>query len=41
LGEQIANELVDWFNAVDTTYREDLPSWGSAWQCLNPNWSSG
>jgi hypothetical protein len=24
LGEQIANELVDWFNAVDTTYRSDL-----------------
>ena len=26
LGEQIANELVDWFNAVDTTYREELRS---------------
>ena len=24
LGEQVANELVDWFNAVDTTYRSDL-----------------
>ena len=24
LGEQIANELVDWFNAVDATYRGDL-----------------
>lgn len=24
LGEQIANELVDWFNAVDATYRADL-----------------
>ena len=24
LGEQIANELVDWFNAVDATYRSDL-----------------
>ncbi len=24
LGEQIANELVDWFNAVDATYRNDL-----------------
>jgi CRP-like cAMP-binding protein len=24
LGEQIANELVDWFNAVDSTYRSDL-----------------
>jgi hypothetical protein len=23
-GEQIANELVDWFNAVDLTYRADL-----------------
>ncbi|HYL57020.1 MAG TPA: hypothetical protein VEU73_15725 [Gemmatimonadales bacterium] len=23
-GEQIANELVDWFNAVDSTYRADL-----------------
>lgn len=23
-GEQIANELVDWFNAVDATYRSDL-----------------
>ena len=23
-GEQIANELVDWFNAVDATYRADL-----------------
>jgi hypothetical protein len=24
LGEQIANELVDWFNALETTYRSDL-----------------
>jgi hypothetical protein len=24
LGEQIANELVDWFNSVDATYRADL-----------------
>ena len=24
LGEPIANELVDWFNAVDQTYRSDL-----------------
>jgi hypothetical protein len=24
LGEDIANELVDWFNAVDSTYRADL-----------------
>ncbi|HEY9519660.1 MAG TPA: hypothetical protein VIQ98_10365, partial [Gemmatimonadales bacterium] len=24
LGEQVANELVDWFNAVDATYRGDL-----------------
>jgi hypothetical protein len=24
LGEDIANELVDWFNAVDLTYRADL-----------------
>ena len=24
LGEQIASELVDWFNAVDATYRSDL-----------------
>ena len=24
LGEQVANELVDWFNAVDATYRNDL-----------------
>jgi hypothetical protein len=23
-GEQVANELVDWFNAVDLTYRADL-----------------
>ena len=23
-GEEIANELVDWFNAVDSTYRGDL-----------------
>jgi len=23
-GEEIATELVDWFNAVDTTYRTDL-----------------
>ena len=23
-GEQIANELVDWFNQVDATYRSDL-----------------
>jgi hypothetical protein len=24
LGEQVANELVDWFNSVDATYRSDL-----------------
>ena len=24
LGEQIANELVEWFNSVDATYRTDL-----------------
>lgn len=24
LGEDLANELVDWFNQVDTTYRTDL-----------------
>ena len=24
VGEQAANELVDWFNAVDATYRSDL-----------------
>ncbi|GBD32410.1 hypothetical protein HRbin33_01375 [bacterium HR33] len=24
LGEEIANEMVDWFNAVDATYRDDL-----------------
>ena len=24
LGEQVANELVEWFNAVDATYRSDL-----------------
>ena len=24
LGEDIANELVDWFNSVDLTYRADL-----------------
>jgi hypothetical protein len=24
LGEDVANELVDWFNAVDATYRNDL-----------------
>lgn len=24
LGDQVANELVDWFNAVDATYRADL-----------------
>jgi hypothetical protein len=24
LGEQIANELVEWFNQVDSTYRSDL-----------------
>lgn len=24
LGEQVANELVDWFNAVDATYRAEL-----------------
>jgi hypothetical protein len=24
LGEDVANELVDWFNAVDLTYRLDL-----------------
>jgi len=23
-GEQVTNELVDWFNAVDATYRADL-----------------
>ena len=25
LGEDVANELVEWFNAVDLTYRTDLP----------------
>ena len=24
LGEDVTNELVDWFNAVDATYRNDL-----------------
>ncbi len=24
LGEDIANELVEWFNSLDTTYRSDL-----------------
>jgi CRP-like cAMP-binding protein len=24
LGEQVANELVDWFNAVDDTYKAEL-----------------
>ena len=24
LGEDVANELVDWFNQVDATYRSDL-----------------
>ena len=24
LGEQVATELVDWFNSVDATYRSDL-----------------
>ena len=24
LGEQVVNELVDWFNQVDATYRSDL-----------------
>ena len=24
LGEEIANELVDWFNQIDETYRGDL-----------------
>jgi hypothetical protein len=24
LGEDVANELVDWFNAVDLTYKTDL-----------------
>jgi hypothetical protein len=24
LGEDVANELVEWFNAVDLTYRNDL-----------------
>ena len=24
LGEQVTNELVDWFNAVDATYRSEL-----------------
>jgi hypothetical protein len=24
LGEKVVNELVDWFNAVDATYRSDL-----------------
>ncbi len=25
LGEDVANELVDWFNAVDLAYCSDLP----------------
>ena len=24
LGEEVANELVEWFNSVDATYRSDL-----------------
>lgn len=24
LGDSVANELVDWFNAVDAAYRDDL-----------------
>jgi hypothetical protein len=24
MGEEVTNELVDWFNAVDATYRADL-----------------
>ena len=24
LGDEVANELVEWFNAVDSTYRSDL-----------------
>jgi len=24
LGEDVANEMVDWFNSVDTTYKSDL-----------------
>ena len=24
LGEQVANELVDWFNSVDSTYRTEV-----------------
>ena len=24
LGDEVANELVDWFNAMDATYRADL-----------------
>jgi hypothetical protein len=24
LGEQVANELVDWFNSVDASYKSDL-----------------
>ena len=24
LGEQVTNELVEWFNTVDTTYKADL-----------------
>lgn len=24
LGEDVTNELVDWFNSVDATYRDDL-----------------
>ena len=24
IGDQVANELVDWFNKVDETYRSDL-----------------
>lgn len=24
LGEEVTNELVDWFNSVDATYRADL-----------------
>jgi hypothetical protein len=27
LGEDIANELVNWFNAVDLAYRTDLREW--------------
>jgi hypothetical protein len=42
-GDEIANELAEWFNAVDTTYRSELREINEkrGWRSSKPAWSAG